>query len=186
MKSGASVQHTEREHHLGFWKAARLYYPAALWVLYVNLATVLKGLDGGITGSLIGLDPFKKKYGYLYDDSYVVSAAWVSAFGLANNVGGVCGALLSGYFYERFGPRKMIAACSISSIGIIFIQFFSETPAQLFTGQLLNGMIIAFFPICASAYTAEVCPLALRGVMASLTNLAFSQSTLDLEYTVTH
>jgi MFS family permease len=177
MKSETSVRYTELERSLGFWQAARLYYPAALWVLYVNLATVLKGMDGGITGSLIGLDPFKKTYGHPYNDTYVVPAAWVSAFGYANNIGGVLGALFSGVIYERWGPRKMIAACSLGSVGIIFIQFFSTTPAQLFVGQMLNGAIISFFPICASAYTGEVCPLALRGVMASLTNLAFSEYT---------
>ncbi|KAI4849609.1 general substrate transporter [Aureobasidium sp. EXF-8845] len=173
MKSEASVRYAEIEHSLGFWQAARLYYPAALWVLYVNLATVLKGMDGGITGSLIGLGPFKKTFGYPYNDTYVVPAAWVGAFGYANNIGGVLGALFSGIIYERWGPRRMIAACSFGSIGIIFIQFFATAPAQLFVGQMLNGAIISFFPICASAYTGEVCPLALRGVMASLTNLAF-------------
>ncbi|KAI4720628.1 general substrate transporter [Aureobasidium sp. EXF-10727] len=174
MKSETSVRHTEIEHSLGFWQAARLYYPAALWVLYMNLAVVLKGMDGGITGSLIGLDPFKKTYGHPYHDTtYVVPAAWVSAFGYANSIGGVCGALFSGVVYERWGPRKMIATCSLGSIGIVFLQFFSTTPAQLFAGQLLNGAIISFFPICALAYTGEVCPLALRGVMASLTNLGF-------------
>ncbi|KAI4748809.1 general substrate transporter [Aureobasidium sp. EXF-12298] len=147
MKSETSVRYTEIEHSLGFWQAAKLYYPAALWVLYVNLATVLKGMDGGITGSLIGLDPFKKTYGHPYHDTYVAPAAWVSAFGYANNIGGVCGALFSGIVYEQWGPRKMIAACSIGSIDIIFLQFFSTTPAQLFVGQLLNGAIISFFPI---------------------------------------
>ena len=176
MKSETYTRYTEIEHSLGFWQAAKLYYPAALWVLYVNLATVLKGMDGGITGSLIGLDPFKETFGYPYNGTYVVPAAWVSAFGYANNIGGVCGALLSGYVYDKFGPRKMIAACSAGSVGVIFLQFFSTTPGQLFAGQLLNGTIIAFFPICASAYTAEVCPLALRGILASLTNLAFGQS----------
>jgi MFS family permease len=175
MKSEASVRYAEIEHSLGFWQAARLYYPAVLWVLYVNLATVLKGMDGGVTGSLIGLDPFKKTFGHPYNDTYVVPAPWVSAFGYANNIGGVLGALFSGVIYERWGPRKMIAACSFGSIGVIFIQFFSTTPAQLFIGQMLNGAMISFFPICASAYTGEVCPLALRGVMASLTNLAFSE-----------
>jgi MFS family permease len=175
MRTEASVRYAEIEHSLVFWQAARLYYPAILWVFYVNLATVLKGMDGGITGSLIGLDPFKKTFGHSYNDSYIVPAAWVSAFGYANNVGGVLGALFSGVIYERWGPRKMIAACSFGSIGVIFIQFFSTTSAQLFVGQMLNGAIISFFPICASAYTGEVCPLALRGVMASFTDLAFSE-----------
>lgn len=68
--------------------------------------------------------------------------------------------------------------CSCLSIAFIFLQFFSHTPAQLFVGQLINGCIIAFYPICASAYVSEVTPLALRGCVASMTNLAFSIGSL--------
>lgn len=55
-----SMQYTETEHSLTFWKALQLHYPAVLWGLFINLATVLKGMDGGIVGSLVGLDPFKE------------------------------------------------------------------------------------------------------------------------------
>lgn len=72
----------------------------------------------------------------------------------------------------------MMAVCSLLSIAFIFLQFFSHTPAQLFVGQLVNGCIIAFYPICASAYVGEVTPLALRGCVASMTNLAFSIGSL--------
>ncbi|CAJ2510503.1 Uu.00g133120.m01.CDS01 [Anthostomella pinea] len=65
-----------------------------------------------------------------------------------------------------------MAICSTGSVAFIFLQFFSSTPSQLFAGQLLNGCIIAFYPTCASAYVGEVCPLALRGFAASMTNLA--------------
>lgn len=72
----------------------------------------------------------------------------------------------------------MMTVCSLLSIAFIFLQFFSHTPAQLFVGQLVNGCIIAFYPICASAYVGEVTPLALRGCVASMTNLAFSIGSL--------
>src|SRR2546423_434698 len=49
---------------------------------------------------------------------------------------------------------------------------------QLFAGQLINGCIIAFYPICASAYVGEVTPLVLRGFAATMTNLAFSIGSL--------
>lgn len=38
-----SLQFTEIEHSLGFWQAAKLYWPAVCWGLFINLATVLKG-----------------------------------------------------------------------------------------------------------------------------------------------
>lgn len=168
-----SFQYTELEHSLTFWQALKLHYPAVLWGLFINIATILKGMDGGIVGSLVGLDPFKRQYGYLYDGEYIIEAHWLSAFNYANLLGAMVGAVLAGFAYDRLGPRIMMGICSTVSIAFIFIQYYSHTPAQLFVGELLNGCIIAFYPICASAYIGEVCPLALRGFAASMTNLAF-------------
>lgn len=169
-----SLQYTEVEHSLTFWAAIKVHYPAVLWALFINLATVLKGMDGGIVGSLVGIEPFKEQYGYLYQgDTYIIEAHWLSAFNYANKLGAIVGAFTAGFAYDRIGPRPLMAICSAGSVGFIFVQFYSSTPAQLFAGQLLNGCIIAFYPICASAYVGEVCPLALRGFAASMTNLAF-------------
>ncbi|KAH9996747.1 putative MFS alpha-glucoside transporter [Xylariaceae sp. FL0662B] len=173
IESEKSLQYTEVEHSLTFWQAIKLHYPAVLWVLFINLATVLKGMDGGIVGSLVGIGPFKEQYGYLFNNIYIIEAQWLSAFNYANKLGAIVGAFFAGIAYDRLGPRLVMAICSLASIAFIFIQFFSSTPAQLFAGQLLNGCIIAFYPICASAYVGEVCPLALRGFVASMTNLAF-------------
>lgn len=168
-----SLRLTELEHSLNFWQATKLYWPAVGWCLFVNLAVVLNGMDGGIIGSLVGMEPFVRQYGYLYDGTYVVKAAWLSAFNYSGSLGSVIGGLFAGVVYDRFGPRIMLAACAVGSIGSIFIQFFSASPAVLFVGELLNGAIVSFYPVIASAFVGEVCPLALRGFAASTTNLAF-------------
>ncbi|GAB7363749.1 hypothetical protein MBLNU230_g4317t1 [Neophaeotheca triangularis] len=168
-----SRQFTAYEHGLSFWHAVRLYWPAVAWTLFINLAVVLKGVDGNVVGSLVGLQPFKETFGYKYRGEYLIPAQWLGAFNYANNIGAVVGSLLAGAAYDRFGPRKVIAVCSALSMGVIFIQFFANTPTQLFTGELINGIIIAFYPIVASTFVGEVCPLALRGFAASMTNLAF-------------
>ncbi|KAH8893601.1 general substrate transporter [Thozetella sp. PMI_491] len=165
--------YTDTEHSLSFRDAIKHHYPAVLWALFINLATVLKGMDGGIVGSLVGIGPFKEQYGYLYNGNFIIEAYWLSAFNYANKLGAIVGALTAGFAYDRLGPRPMMAICSGLSVCFIFIQFYSSTPAQLFAGQLLNGCIIAFYPICASAYVGEVCPVVLRGFAASMTNLAF-------------
>jgi MFS family permease len=113
-------------------------------------ATVLKGIDGGVVKGLVGLPIFKQTYGYNHNGEYILAAQWISAFNYANLLGAIVRALLSAVAYDRFGPRIMIAVCSVLSIGFIFIQFYSHSPAQLFVGQLVNGCIIAFYPICAS------------------------------------
>ncbi|KAL4976208.1 general substrate transporter [Aspergillus desertorum] len=175
-----SYEFTKDEHTLTFWAAARRHWPALAWGTFMNLATVLKGIDGGVVKGLVGLDVFKSTYGYYNPrrGEYMLAAQWLSAFNYANLVGAIAGALLSAVAYDRFGPRVMIAVCSICSIAFIFIQFYSSTPAQLFVGQLVNGCIIAFYPICASAYVGEVTPLVLRGFAATMTNLAFSIGSL--------
>ncbi|EAW13563.1 putative MFS alpha-glucoside transporter [Aspergillus clavatus NRRL 1] len=173
-----SLEFTKEEHSQAFWDAVRRHWPSVAWGMFMNLATVLKGIDGGIVRSLVGLDVFKQTYGYERDGKYLIAARWLSAFSYATLLGAVVGALLSGLAYDRFGPRVMIAACSCLSIAFIFIQFFSHTPAQLFVGELVNGCIIAFYPICASAYVGEVTPLVLRGFVATMTNLAFSIGSL--------
>ncbi|KAJ5183092.1 hypothetical protein N7492_000708 [Penicillium capsulatum] len=173
-----SFQFTKEEHALGWWDAMRLYYPAIGWGLFMNLATILKGIDGGIVRSLVGLPVFKETYGYNHNGKYIIAAHWLSAFNYANLLGAIVGALCSGLAYDRLGPRWMTAGCCVLSIAFIFIQFFSHTPAQLFVGELVNGCIIAFYPICASAYVGEVTPLVLRGFAATMTNLAFSIGSL--------
>ncbi|KAL2832611.1 general substrate transporter [Aspergillus cavernicola] len=173
-----SYEFTKDEHKLTFWDAVRRHWPALTWGMFMNLATILKGIDGGVVKGLVGLDVFKETYGYYHNGSYILAAQWISAFNYANLLGAIVGALLSAVAYDRFGPRIMIAVCSIFSIGFIFIQFYSHSPAQLFVGQLVNGCIIAFYPICASAYVGEVTPLVLRGFAATMTNLAFSIGSL--------
>ncbi|KAF5003743.1 hypothetical protein F66182_16105, partial [Fusarium sp. NRRL 66182] len=54
-----SQLYTQTQHALGFWEAARLYRPAVLWSIVINVAVVLKGFDGALVGSIVGLDPFK-------------------------------------------------------------------------------------------------------------------------------
>ncbi|KAL4950220.1 general substrate transporter [Aspergillus filifer] len=173
-----SYEFTKDEHTLTFWAAVRRHWPALGWGMFMNLATVLKGIDGGVVKGLVGLDVFKETYGYNHNGEYILAAQWLSAFNYANLLGAILGALLSAIAYDRFGPRVLIATCSIASLAFIFIQFFSSSPAQLFIGQSVNGCIIAFYPICASAYVGEVTPLVLRGFAATMTNLAFSIGSL--------
>ncbi|RJE24537.1 Maltose permease [Aspergillus sclerotialis] len=168
-----SLAHTRFEHSLGFWKACQFYYPALIWAGFVNLAVILKGFDGALIGSLVGLAPFNQTYGRLVDGEYAVAPSWLSAFNYASYVGSIPGSLVAGMAYDKFGPRVTLAAVSLGSIGSVFIQFFSETPAVLFVGQLLNGFITSVYPVLANAYISEISPVAVRGVLAAMINLSY-------------
>ncbi|RAH77139.1 MFS alpha-glucoside transporter [Aspergillus japonicus CBS 114.51] len=167
------------EHALTFWPALRQHWPTVAWALFMNLVRSASMIpDGGVVKGLVGLDVFKRNYGYEHEGRYILAARWLSAFNYANLLGAIVGALFAGLAYDRFGPRLVLTGCSCLSIGVIFVQFFSQTPAQLFAGELVNGCVIAFYPICASAYVGEVTPLPLRGFAATMTNLAFSIGSL--------
>lgn len=172
-ESEQSLLYTQSQHRLGFWEAAKLYKSALSWSFMVNISVILNGFDAALSGSVVGLEPFKKQFGYLYNGEYVVKASWNGAFNYANSIGSVLGALTAGWVYDRFGPKLTLAACSIGSIAFIFMEFFAATPVVIFLGELFNGCVIAFYPIMASAYIGEVCPLVLRGVAGSLVNLGF-------------
>lgn len=165
-----AAQYTRKEHALTFWAAFKVHYPAVLWALLVNLATVCQGLDGQVVGALVGIEPFKRNFGVAFDDEFIIQAHWLGAFNYAPKIGSLVGAFCAGIAYDRLGLRRVIALCSALSIGFVFIQFFSRHPLQLVIGLLLNGCVISFYAVCATAYVSEVCPLVLRGFAASAIN----------------
>lgn len=57
--------------------------------------------------------------------------------------------------------------------GFIFIQFFARSLPVLLVGELLGGLVLGCYAVIAPAYASEVCPLALRGVLTSCTNICF-------------
>ncbi|KAK7731795.1 hypothetical protein SLS53_008616 [Cytospora paraplurivora] len=168
-KSNAA-HYTCKEHALTFWAAIRLHYPAVLWALLVNLATVCQGLDGQVVGAIVGIEPFKRQFGVAFDHEIIIEAHWLGAFNYANKIGSIVGAFCAGIAYDRLGIRRVIALCSALSIAFVFIQFFASHPLQLVIGLLLNGCVISFYAVCATAYVSEVCPLVLRGFAASAIN----------------
>lgn len=49
---------------------------------------------------------------------------------------------------------------------------------MLLAGELLGGLVLGTYAVIAPAYASEVCPVALRGVLTSYTNLCFVMGQL--------
>ncbi|KUI53358.1 Maltose permease MAL31 [Cytospora mali] len=165
-----AAEYNRKEHELTFWEAIKLHYPALLWALLVNLATVCQGLDGQVVGALVGIESFRRHYGVAFDHEIIIQAHWLGAFNYAGKAGSIVGAFCAGIAYERLGIRRVIAFCSALSIASVSVQFFAHHPLQLVIGLILNGCATSFYVVCATAYVSEVCPLVLRGVAASAIN----------------
>lgn len=92
---------------------------------------------------------------------------------MGNPVGQVVGALVAGYPMERYGRKSTFGACVILTAGLIFIQFFARSLEVLLVGELLGGLVLGCYAVIAPAYSSEVCPLAIRGILTSYVNLCF-------------
>ncbi|KKY21706.1 putative maltose permease mal31 [Phaeomoniella chlamydospora] len=169
----AAVDITEKEHELGFWQAVKLYPKAVFWAAFFCIAVIMAGFDPQLITSFYALPAFQKKFGYLYDGEYIISAPWQTGLGMGNPIGQILGALACGWPLEKFGRKLTLAACCCWSIVWVFLQFFSQSLGALCAGEMLAGLAYGFYVVIAPTYASEVCPLALRGVLTASVNLAF-------------
>lgn len=92
---------------------------------------------------------------------------------MGNPVGQCLGAFVASYPMELFGRKRTFGVCVVLTAAIVFIQFFARSLPVLLVGELLGGLVLGVYVVIAPAYASEVCPLPLRGVLTSVTNVAF-------------
>ncbi|KAG0702170.1 maltose permease [Suillus ampliporus] len=168
------AQAAATEHAITPVQALRTYWRACAWCLFINLGALLWGFDTQLGSGLLSIPSFRRDFGSLIGNQYVISASWQSAFNSISNVGGMAGAFSLGYISELFGRRGAVAVACLASIVGILAQFL--TPAHenglILAGRLINGFSLGMFVSSAGSYCAEVSPLALRGISTASVNLA--------------
>ncbi|KAK8086635.1 sugar porter family MFS transporter [Apiospora phragmitis] len=150
-----AIQH---EHSLAFWQAVKLYPAAVGWSMFVSIGVIMTAFDPQLLGNLYATPQFAADFGYMYEGETGLS--------MGNPIGQVVGALISAYPMELFGRKWTLAICVALTGGLVFIQFFARSLPVLLVGELLGGLVLG------------VCPLALRGVLTSYTNLCFVMGQL--------
>ncbi|KAI5359560.1 putative major facilitator, sugar transporter, major facilitator superfamily [Septoria linicola] len=171
-------QAMENEHNLSFTEALRLYPTAVAWSVFFSLGVLMTAFDPQLLGNLYATPAFQRDFGYLYEDSYIVSAPWQTGLSMGNPIGQVVGAFFAAYPLEWYGRKRTFGACVILTAAFIFIQFFARSLPVLLVGELLGGLILGTYAIIAPTYASEVCPIALRGVLTSYVNLCFVMGQL--------
>ncbi|KAF9872166.1 sugar porter family MFS transporter [Colletotrichum karsti] len=161
------------EHNLTFSQAVKLYPAAIGWSAFVSLGVIMLAFDPQLLGNLYATPQFQRDFGYEYQGSYIISAAWQTGLSMGNPVGQVVGALFAAYPMDWFGRKVTFAACVVLTAGIVFIQFFARSLPVLLVGELLGGLVLGMYVVIAPAYASEVCPTALRGHLTSYVNLCF-------------
>jgi MFS family permease len=109
-------------------------------------------------------------------------------------VGNLAGLLITGYAQERFGSRKTYIAGMMLMICTIFLTVFANSIGMFMAGCTLSALPWGMFrkssrpPVhiprwyprltkaletLTTAYAAEICPINLRGLLASFVNMAW-------------
>ena len=70
-----SRQATEFEHSMTF-EALKLYPTSAAWSVFSSLGIIMTAFDPQLLGNLYATPAFQNDFGYLYEGSYIISAAW--------------------------------------------------------------------------------------------------------------
>ncbi|KAK1477746.1 sugar porter family MFS transporter [Colletotrichum abscissum] len=166
------------EHNLTFSQAVKLYPAAIGWSAFVSIGVIMLAFDPQLLGNLYATPQFQRDFGYEYEGSYIITAAWQTGLSMGNPVGQVVGALFAAYPMDWYGRKLTFAVCVILTAGIVFIQFFARSLPVLLVGELLGGLVLGMYVVIAPAYASEVCPTAIRGHLTSYVNLCFVMGQL--------
>lgn len=186
------LQLVEQEKATPIKTVLRSHYKAAAWGVMLSFALVMEGFDMNVVSgaasplalhlqthtpqvnSFYGQPAFQRKFGDLQPDgSYNVSATWQSAIGNMASVGTLFGLIITGYTQEAFGARKTYAVGMLAMIATIFLAVFAKNLPMLLAAELLMGIPWGMFQTLSTAYAAEICPIRLRGLLASFVNMAW-------------
>ena len=129
--------------------------------VFVAISGLLFGFDTGtLTGAILFI---KKQFNLsLHQHQFVVAVALL---------GGVVGALISGYFADTYGRKKvLIAALFLFIIGALTTASAYLLP-KLIVGRLLTGFAIGTFFVTAPTYVSEIAPPKSRGFMVTTIQL---------------
>ncbi|KAJ5102571.1 Major facilitator superfamily domain general substrate transporter [Penicillium argentinense] len=170
---------TQREQEMSIATAFRLYPKAIIWSILLSTALIMEGYDIILISSFFAFDPWVTQFGKLQSDGkHSLSAAWQSGLSNAATVGELIGLVLNGFAAERFGYRKtMIGALGLIT-AFIFIPFFATNVKVLLAGEVLMGIPLGVFQALPVSYASEVCPVALRGYLATYINVCWVMGEL--------
>ncbi|KAK5073701.1 hypothetical protein LTR51_004282 [Lithohypha guttulata] len=162
-----------REYNLTFVEAVKAYPTAIAWAVFFSLGVIMAAFDPQLIGNLYATPAFRRDFGYLYNGEYIVPASYQSALSMGSPLGQVFGAFGAAYPMEWLGRKKTFGLCVLLTTCFVFIQFFARSLPVLLVGELLGGLVLGCYVTIFPVYASEVCPIALRGILTSFTNIAF-------------
>lgn len=164
-----------RDHDWTARQALSHHKQAVFWAAWFVIPNAVIGYDATTLGNLVGIPQFRRHFGYESppgSGTFVLPASWTAAFPYAHIIGFCLGPLWAGWCTDRFGPRKTLLGCTITSCLTLLVQILGQSAAVIFAGAVLTGLVTGGFPALGPAYISEILPVRLRGIGLAANNLA--------------
>ncbi|RPA72906.1 general substrate transporter [Ascobolus immersus RN42] len=143
------------------------------WRVYVLtcsacFAGALFGVDVGIIGGVLKLEPFQKKFG-TYDLDKVDKANLEANIVSTLQAGCMVGALGASWVADKWGRKPaLMAAAIIAFIGVLFQTVALGKLELMYVGRVVGGIGVGAASMLNPLYTSENAPRAIRGGLTGL------------------
>ncbi|MCC7242609.1 MAG: MFS transporter, partial [Acidobacteria bacterium] len=138
---------------------------------FVYVAAAISGLGGLLfgydTGVISGAVLFIR-------EDFALSPTWVEIVVSCALVGALLGAMGGGALADRFGRRRVIIATAALFVAGALGTAMSSTVAWLIAGRIVVGIAIGVASFTTPLYISEVSPVAIRGRLVSINQLALT------------
>lgn len=124
---------------------------------------------------MISVPAFRRDFGHPFgDDSYVIPAAWQTAFNVISSPGGFFGGFACSFIADRYGRKQSLLVGILFCVGGIVGQLVSNTRIAFLFSKLVLGFGLGFYLTIGPMMTSEITPVVLRGVATAGVNLGIA------------
>ncbi|GIZ44026.1 hypothetical protein CKM354_000723500 [Cercospora kikuchii] len=145
------------------------------WRVFVVCASAcfggfLFGMDTGIIGGVLKLDPFRQKYGLpLASENPTLSANLEANIVSTLQAGCFAGALVAGWAADKLGRRiAMMIAAFLAIVGSVMQAAAAGHFPVMYIGRFIAGVGVGAASMITPLYTSENAPRAIRGALTGM------------------
>ncbi|KAM0723777.1 hypothetical protein Q7P37_000767 [Cladosporium fusiforme] len=166
------VVETDQEQHrpnVSLGQAIRRYPKITTYAFALTIGILLWGYDLVIVGTV------SKEFGEQSEGRYFIPVAWLSAWAVSTNIGLMVGAVLFGWFQDRFGRRTSLIVTSLVCSLSVAVCYISDMPSDIdvkrgvfFLAKTIQGFSVGGIMVTIQTWLSEVVPTDLRGPLMAL------------------
>jgi sugar porter (SP) family MFS transporter len=127
---------------------------------------------------MISVPAFRRDYGYLFEEQYVIPASWQTAFNVISSPGGFFGGFLCSWIADRFGRKASLLVAVLFCTGGIVGEIVSTTRVAFLMSKLVLGFGLGFYLTLGPMMTSELTPVVFRGIATAGVNLGIALGQL--------